>query len=152
MHGYGVSSGRLNIDGTKFVASKLAKFHAASLYLDSEVFSTFSSKLPTIIYQNFQGKGLQYYQNGLFNLKSRNGINFMKNNMNLFIDEIKTWEGFEMIAEKMESVVGRFEMNGEKVYQVSEGFSVLNHGDFCISNMMFKNDSEGKISDVLFVS
>lgn len=37
MHGYGLSSGRLNIDGTKFVASKLAKFHAASLYLDREV-------------------------------------------------------------------------------------------------------------------
>lgn len=37
MHGYGLSSGRLNVDGTKFVASKLAKFHAASLYLDRDV-------------------------------------------------------------------------------------------------------------------
>lgn len=37
MHGYGVSSEPLNIDGTKFVASKLAKFHAASLYLDRDV-------------------------------------------------------------------------------------------------------------------
>ena len=35
--GYGLSSGPLNIDGTKFVASKLAKFHAASVYLDRDV-------------------------------------------------------------------------------------------------------------------
>lgn len=39
MHGYGLSSGPLNIDGTKFVAGKLAKFHAASLYLDRDVSS-----------------------------------------------------------------------------------------------------------------
>lgn len=35
--GYGLSSGPLNLDGTKFVAAKLAKFHAASLYLDRDV-------------------------------------------------------------------------------------------------------------------
>jgi thiamine kinase-like enzyme len=103
----------------------------------------------------FQGKGVQYYQNGLFNLKSRDGINFMKNNVNLFIDEIKTWEGLEMIAEKMETFVGKFETSGEKVYTAngpSEGFNVLNHGDFHINNMVFKKDSQGKLSDVLFVS
>lgn len=37
VHGYGVSSGPLHLDGTKFVASKLAKFHAASVYLDHDV-------------------------------------------------------------------------------------------------------------------
>lgn len=37
MSGYGLSSGPLNVDGTKFVAAKLAKFHAASLFLDHEV-------------------------------------------------------------------------------------------------------------------
>jgi thiamine kinase-like enzyme len=98
---------------------------------------------------------VQYYQNGLFNLKSRDGIHFMINNVNLFIDEIKTWEGFEMIAEKMEVFVGKFETRGEKVYTAngsSEGFNVLNHGDFHINNMVFKKDSDGKLSDVLFVS
>lgn len=103
----------------------------------------------------FQGKGVEYYQNGLFNLKSRDSINFMKNNMNLFIDEIKTWDGFEMIAEKMEGLVGKFEANGSKVFSsnlTSEGYNVLNHGDFHFNNMVFKTNSEGKISDVLFVS
>lgn len=37
MHGYGLSSGPLNFDSVKFVATKLAKFHAASLYLGKDV-------------------------------------------------------------------------------------------------------------------
>lgn len=104
---------------------------------------------------SFQGKGVEYYQNGLFNLKSRDSINFMKNNMNLFIDEIKTWDGFEMIAEKMNSLVGKFEVQGGKVYETNsagEGYNVLNHGDFHYNNMLFKTDSAGKMSDVLFVN
>lgn len=79
----------------------------------------------------------------------------MKNNMNLFIEEIKTWDGFEMISEKLENLVQKFEVNGGKVYQTNssnEGYNVLNHGDFHFHNMVFKKDSEGKLSDVLFVS
>ena len=37
LHGYGLASGLPGREGTKFVASKLAKFHAASLYLDQDV-------------------------------------------------------------------------------------------------------------------
>lgn len=36
-HGFGLSSGPLNFEGTKFVAKKLAKFHAASMFLDRDV-------------------------------------------------------------------------------------------------------------------
>ncbi|CRL06669.1 CLUMA_CG019570, isoform A [Clunio marinus] len=135
-NGYGLSSGPLNFEGTKFVATKLAKFHAASVYL------------------NHDGKGVQYYQNGLFNLKSRDGVNFMKNNMSLFVDEIKTWEGFDMITEKVTKLIDKFEASGNQIYQTNaagEGFNVLNHGDFHINNMVFKKDSEGKLSDVLFL-
>jgi hypothetical protein len=35
--GYGLSAGPLNFEGTKFVVARLAKFHAASLYLDRDV-------------------------------------------------------------------------------------------------------------------
>lgn len=78
----------------------------------------------------------------------------MKNNMNLFIDEIKHWDGFELIVEKLETVVTIFETSGDKVYRensVGDGYNVLNHGDFHINNLLFKKDSEGKLSDVLFV-
>lgn len=37
MHGYGLSSGTLDLDGTKFVAAKLAKFHATSFYMGFDV-------------------------------------------------------------------------------------------------------------------
>lgn len=79
----------------------------------------------------------------------------MRNNMNLFVDEIKTWEGFEMIAEKMKNLVEKFQVSGAKVFQPNpsgDGYNVLNHGDLHFNNMVFKNDSEGKLSDVLFVS
>lgn len=35
--GFGLSAGPLNLEGTKFVITRLAKFHAASIYLDREV-------------------------------------------------------------------------------------------------------------------
>lgn len=79
----------------------------------------------------------------------------MKNNMNLFIDEIRTWDGFEMVTEKMVSLVQKFEVFGGKVYQTNaagDGINVLNHGDFHYNNLVFKKDSNGMLSDVLFVS
>jgi thiamine kinase-like enzyme len=97
-----------------------------------------------------------YYRNGLFNLRSRDAINFMYHNLNLFIDEVRTWDGFEVITEKLESTAEKFENLGRKIYEPSssshDGFNVLNHGDFHFNNMLFKKNEEGKISDVLFVS
>lgn len=79
----------------------------------------------------------------------------MKNNMELFAEEVKSWEGFEMIAEKVEGLIEKFEEKGDKVYRAnasSDGYNVLNHGDFHFNNMVFKKDADGKLSDVLFVS
>ena len=36
-HGYGLSAGLLDYEGTKFVVTRIAKFHAASVFLDREV-------------------------------------------------------------------------------------------------------------------
>lgn len=67
---------------------------------------------------------------------------------------MKTWDGYEMIAQKMEIMVEKFEELGSKVYETGKGssFNVLNHGDFHFNNMLFKKDNDGKIADVLFVS
>lgn len=99
---------------------------------------------------------MTYYRNGLFNLRSRDGVNFMYHNINLFIDEVRTWEGYETVTHKMEVMVEKFEELGKKIYEPGKGafesFNVLNHGDFHFNNMLFKKDGEGKIADVLFVS
>jgi thiamine kinase-like enzyme len=79
----------------------------------------------------------------------------MYHNINLFIDEVRTWEGYEVITEKMEAMVEKFEELGNKIYETGKGtfgLNVLNHGDFHFNNMLFKKDSDGKIADVLFVS
>lgn len=79
----------------------------------------------------------------------------MKNNMALLVEEMRSWEGFEMIAEKVESLIEKFEVKGDKVYHANasgDGYNVLNHGDFHFNNMVFKKDPAGKLSDVLFVS
>lgn len=79
----------------------------------------------------------------------------MRNNMYLFIDELKTWKGFEETTEKMQNIAKKFEELGEKVYHPnsnSDGYNVLNHGDFHFNNMLFKKDDAGKINNVLFVS
>lgn len=75
--------------------------------------------------------------------------------MNLFLDEIKNWEGFEMVVEKVETLIEKFKVCGIRVYQSNakgDGYNILNHGNFRLNNLMFKNGSDGKISDVLFVS
>ncbi|KAL7047622.1 hypothetical protein ACKWTF_003058 [Chironomus riparius] len=136
MNGYDNTTGPLDLFGIKCVTSKLAKFHAASIYIDRD------------------GKEVSYYKNGLFNLKSRDGLNFMKNNMYLFVDELKSWRGYDECTDKMKNIAKKFEELGEKVYQANpsaDGFNVLNHGDFCYNNMLFKKDDDGKVCDVLFV-
>lgn len=86
---------------------------------------------------------------------SKDGLDFMMNNMSLFIDEIKEWAGYELITEKLEKLLPRFSELGNKVFKANtgnDGYNVLNHGDLSFKNMVFKKDNEGKMSDVIFVS
>lgn len=77
----------------------------------------------------------------------------MRNNMYLFIEEVKTWDEYDLTCAKLENVAKNFDELGKSVYDAnSSSFNVLNHGDFHYNNMLFKTNSEGKISDVLFVS
>ena len=85
---------------------------------------------------------------------SKDGLEFMMNNMRLFIDEIKEWAGYELITEKLENLVPRFSELGGKAFTANtgnDGYNVLNHGDLNFKNMFFKKNNEGKICDVLFV-
>ncbi|CAO1335686.1 unnamed protein product [Diamesa hyperborea] len=136
MNGYGLSLEPLNYEETLFVTSKIAKWHAASMFMDRDTNS------------------VHYYENGLFNIGPKDGLDFMMNNMKLFIDEIKEWAGYELITEKLEKLLPRFNELGVKAFKMNtgnDGYNVLNHGDLSFKNMVFKKDNEGKMTDVLFL-
>lgn len=82
-------------------------------------------------------------------------MNFIHGTFKLFVDEVKTWPGYEKYAVKLDNLQYKFMRNGKAVYTTNkkDGYNVLNHGDFHFKNMLFKkNDISKKISDVLFVS
>jgi aminoglycoside/choline kinase family phosphotransferase len=119
----------LNLADTKVVCAKIAKFHAASM-------STVS-----------QG----CYETGLFQLKSNDGLKFMQNNVELFIDELKTWKNSEIYVPKFENFLSQFMQKGRTIYEsANASYKVLNHGDFHHNNMLFRRGADGSL-DVLFV-
>lgn len=54
--------------------------------------------------------------------------------------------------EKIDGMIEKCSMRGRNVFgPAAGGFNVLNHGDFFLRNMLFR-DIDGKICDVQFVS
>lgn len=68
------------------------------------------------------------------------------------INEMKSWPGFEKIHEKLEGKEWTIMDKMAAVFNPNKefGYSVLNHGDFHIRNMMFKKTGD-KIEDVLML-
>ncbi|KAG5674765.1 hypothetical protein PVAND_004715 [Polypedilum vanderplanki] len=117
----------------KLTLSKLAKFHAASLKMlakNPQVFDEFDM--------------------GLFNRKVDA---FNEGTLMLFIaagDEVATWEGYEVYAEKMKNLRKHFIENATRCFDVKENeLNVLNHGDVWTANLMFKYDKEGNVTDAV---
>lgn len=68
-----------------------------------------------------------------------------------FVNELKSWEGYEEYAEKLGVLEGSFFTKGKDIFTAtSNGFNVLNHGDLNFKNVLTKNDDEK--NDVMFVS
>ena len=130
----------LNLKNTQIVATKLAKWHAASYYMEREL----------------KNKYVKDCNKGLFNLKSNDGLLFMLDNMRIFKEEVAKWPGYEKYADKIENLHRLFMRRGSLVFKPSDssvGYNVLNHGDFHYNNMLFKMDEDpDKVKDVAFVS
>jgi thiamine kinase-like enzyme len=128
---------RLDFDETKKILLKLARWHAASFQVAKD------TKMK-----------LDEYNVGLFNVNSE-GVNLIHSNFRLFVDEIKSWTGYEKYAAKLEKLSPKFLKYGKTVYKAngpSDGYNVLNHGDFNYKNMLFKkNDINHKVYDALFL-
>lgn len=127
----------MNLENSKFMAAKLAKFHAASYCL----------------LNNSANKDFENVSGGLFLQKSSDGVKFMEENFVIFTEEISKWSGFESYAEKFEKLSPSFASRSAEVYnQDKVNLKVLNHGDFHYNNMLIKFDSDKKnVMDVLLI-
>lgn len=69
-------------------------------------------------------------------------------------DKLKTWPGFEIIADKFEAMKSNVMEKGMKSTAPNKpgvGYNVLNHGDFHCKNMLFKKDEQKNINEVLLL-
>lgn len=79
----------------------------------------------------------------------------MLDNLRYFTEEIKTWNGFSVYAEKFEALQSKFFKKGEQIFtaqSATNGFNVLNHGDFHFKNLMCKRSQETEKLSIFFVS
>lgn len=81
------------------------------------------------------------------------GLDMFMFNVNPFLDEVKTWPGYEMYAEKIKKMLENHNEKGLKTFtpNSTNGYCVLNHGDFHSKNMMYTNMMSPKDSEILVI-
>lgn len=127
--GYDVADRTLGLDlnHTKLVIEKLAKFHATSMVLaenEPEVFKSFS-------------KGM-VRENADFT------FDMWDSSITLLLGVIEKWEGFEEIVEKVKKININSRERLLKCYYQESDFKALNHGDCWTNNFMFKYTDKQK--------
>lgn len=77
---------------------------------------------------------------------------FFEKSMRTAGETIKTWPGCEVYGEKLQVLADSIIAKCCDVFTKDiNAFNVLNHGDVWLSNIMFKNDPEGRPTDAVFV-
>ncbi|XP_063709214.1 uncharacterized protein LOC134837758 [Culicoides brevitarsis] len=114
----------LNYDEIQVVIERIAKFHATSVFMNSngDNLTTFKNSLYEKM-ENFD------YLEKLFTPTVRKAI-----------DEVKNWDGCEEITEILEKNYENFSDKIRKIFFNDQIYSVLTHSDFSFINMMFRND------------
>lgn len=127
---------QLDMKHLKLALNKLARFHAASYYC--------MDKNP-----NF----FKNYDVGMFSRKTSAFHDFFGSNMDIFIEEISTWNGYEGYVKKLKNLKG---FMYEKAFRCSDNdpgdLKVLIHCDLWINNLMYKYDKNKSPVDAIIVS
>ncbi|KAL7013979.1 hypothetical protein ACKWTF_015679 [Chironomus riparius] len=118
---------------SKMVIKRLAKFHAASFYL-----------------QNEQKIDATQFDACIFKVEPICNMIY-GNSYDTLIGLMSKWEGFEEFVEPLKKMRQSYMEKSAKSYTACTGsgaFNVLNHGDFHFKNMLYKMDKDGgKVED-----
>lgn len=124
-----------HFEDSKMVFERLAKFHAAGFYLIKEKKADFSR-----------------FNHSLFHIKDKFiKEKFLLESIDALTDVLHSWGGNEEYVARLKVFRENFMEMGQRLYEPdSDGYNVLNHGDFHIKNLMFKKNGE-KLEDIFFL-
>lgn len=96
------------------------------------------------------------YKTGMFSMTSDDNsfMDMFGDNFLILADKMKSWPGYENIADKLIAIKPKFMELGVKSTapnKPGEGYNVLNHGDFHCKNMLFKKDEQNNFNEVLLI-
>uniref|UniRef100_A0A182S5L0 CHK domain-containing protein n=1 Tax=Anopheles maculatus TaxID=74869 RepID=A0A182S5L0_9DIPT len=136
-HGYEMKAKQLDLEESKVVFGKVARWHAASM---------------SLIDTHPEMKKLN---KGVYNLFEENHqfLQMWQSNIAQLSNIVKEMPGLEQYSERIAKVKESIFKRASAIYTYdpSSYVHVLNHGDCHFKNMMFKRTTDGKLEDIMLL-
>jgi Ecdysteroid kinase-like family len=134
--GYIVKPSPLNLEETKMIISKLAKWHATSYYMGQQ--HSPITELESVTFEKENPELLKLFGNSFQNLKR----------------SLAKWPNpNESVVEKLEILSTAWYQKAIPIFMPAKPaeFSVLCHADFHFKNAMYKYHEDGRLEDILLL-